>query len=597
MAVGLFLLFAHLGTLGIQDAMARAREQWAPGSAMAVAAAALLLAGACGKSAQLPLQTWLPDAMAGPTPVSALIHAATMVTAGVYLIARTHVLFELAPAVQSLVAVVGAVTLLVAGLSALVQRDIKRVLAYSTMSQVGYMFLALGVGAWSAGIFHFVTHAFFKSLLFLAAGVVIARLGEEHNMFRMGGLRKTLPLAFWTFLAGALALASLPPATAGFSKEWILSEAWSARTGGPWLFGAALAGVFITALYTFRMVFLTFFGAPRNAPASEDSRSVAHLLEAVLTRANGGDRRLQHQDVRFPPGDGGLTRRSQGAKPVPPPLRKYSDNRETVGMSATLILLAGACLLGGLLQWPAALGGHPAFANFLRHVFPEGAKDVPLSTERILGAVSEAASILGFLAAYGLFLRYPNAVERWPDANRLRRSPVLVRGMGFRLVVWETVGAAVRVSGADQSVGCRGSRLPGHGLGDGSDAPAVEPNPERAGALVCRRHGARGDHDYRHRGVSMILVCFIAVLLAGGLLAWALGRRHPTWPRWVALLCCAIDLALALAVWTASPSGIGRRTARCLRNRLARLKESVIPSVARNLIRHQPVGDPSLRSG
>ena len=190
MIIGLLLLFQHLGTLQIQELMRRAAEQWPVGSALPIAAAALLLGGAVGKSAQLPLQTWLPDAMAGPTPTSALIHAATMVTAGVYLIARTHVLFTLAPPVQFAVAVIGAATLLLGGFSALTQWDIKRVLAYSTISQIGYMFLAMGVGAWTAGIFHFMTHAFFKSLLFLAAGVVIQALHEEHSIFKMGGLRK-----------------------------------------------------------------------------------------------------------------------------------------------------------------------------------------------------------------------------------------------------------------------------------------------------------------------------------------------------------------------------------------------------------------------
>src|SRR6185503_15417643 len=180
MVIGLFLLFHDLGTLNIQDLMHRAAQHWAIGSTGALAAAFLLLGGAVGKSAQLPLQTWLPDAMAGPTPVSALIHAATMVTAGVYLIARMHVLYDLAPPVHIAVAVIGALTLLLAGFSALNQTDLKRILAYSTISQVGYMFLALGVGAWSAAIFHFMTHAFFKALLFLSAGVVVQRLDEEH---------------------------------------------------------------------------------------------------------------------------------------------------------------------------------------------------------------------------------------------------------------------------------------------------------------------------------------------------------------------------------------------------------------------------------
>jgi NADH-quinone oxidoreductase subunit L len=257
LSIGLFLIFTSLGTLGIQDVLARASAQWASGSGYAVAAAALLLGGAVGKSAQLPLQTWLPDAMAGPTPTSALIHAATMVTAGVYLIARMHVLFALAPSVQLAVAVVGAATLLLAGCSALAQTDIKRVLAYSTMSQIGYMFLALGVGAWSAAIFHFLTHAFFKALLFLAAGIVIAAQHEEHNIFHMGGLRRTLPLAFWTFLIASCSLAGLPLITAGFySKDWIIASAQGNRA----LWIAGLVGALLTSMYIFRVIFAAFFG-------------------------------------------------------------------------------------------------------------------------------------------------------------------------------------------------------------------------------------------------------------------------------------------------------------------------------------------------
>jgi NADH-quinone oxidoreductase subunit L len=266
MAVGLFFIFSTLGTLRIQDLMQQASAQWTRGSAPAIAAAALLLGGAVGKSAQLPLQTWLPDAMAGPTPTSALIHAATMVTAGVYLIARTHTLFELAPSVQFIVAVIGAVTLLLAGFSALAQRDIKRVLAYSTISQIGYMFLALGVGAWIAAIFHFMTHAFFKSLLFLSAGIVIEAFHHDHDIFHMGGLRRSLPVAFWTFLAGSCALAGLPLITSGaFSKDLILWNAWSSPAGSPELWAAGIAGVVLTSLYTFRVIFLVFFGRSRAA--------------------------------------------------------------------------------------------------------------------------------------------------------------------------------------------------------------------------------------------------------------------------------------------------------------------------------------------
>jgi NADH-quinone oxidoreductase subunit L len=261
MTVGLLLLFTSLGTLRIQDLMQQATAQWPIGSSYAIAAAALLLGGAIGKSAQLPLQVWLPDAMAGPTPTSALIHAATMVTAGVYLIARTHMLFELAPPVQLAVAIIGAATLLVAGFGALTQYDIKRILAYSTISQIGYMFLALGVGAWGAAIFHFMTHAFFKALLFLAAGIVIGALHEEHSIFRMGGLFRELPVAFWLFLIGGSALAGLPLITAGYySKDLILWSAQASALGSTGLWAAGIGGVVLTSLYTFRLIFTVFFG-------------------------------------------------------------------------------------------------------------------------------------------------------------------------------------------------------------------------------------------------------------------------------------------------------------------------------------------------
>jgi len=269
MSLGLFLLFTRLGTLQIQDLMQRASEQWPVGSSYAVIAALLLLGGAVGKSAQLPLQVWLPDAMAGPTPTSALLHAATMVTAGVYLIARTHVLFALAPSAQFAVAIVGTVTLLLAGFSALTQHDIKRVLAYSTVSQIGYMFLALGIGAWQAAIFHFMTHAFFKALLFLGAGVIINALHDEHSIFRMGGLRKELPVTFWTFLIAGCSLAGLPFITAGFfSKDLIIWQAWSAQQGQIGLWIAAMVGALMTALYTFRLIFRVFFG-PVGTPVTK----------------------------------------------------------------------------------------------------------------------------------------------------------------------------------------------------------------------------------------------------------------------------------------------------------------------------------------
>ncbi len=261
MAIGLFFLFRSFGTLNIHDILDSVSQEWALGSADAKIAAFLLLGGAIGKSAQLPLQTWLPDAMAGPSPVSALIHAATMVTAGVYLIARTHTIFSLAPGVMLFIAILGTLTLLMAGFSALVQKDIKRVLAWSTISQIGYMFLALGVGAWSAAIFHFFIHAFFKALLFLAAGIVIISLHHEHNLFRMGGLRKKMPLIFYVFIAGAASLSALPLITAGFfSKDQILVDVFFKSGSGKILWAGGLTGAILTALYSFRMVFLAFFG-------------------------------------------------------------------------------------------------------------------------------------------------------------------------------------------------------------------------------------------------------------------------------------------------------------------------------------------------
>ncbi|HEY3699010.1 MAG TPA: NADH-quinone oxidoreductase subunit L, partial [Spongiibacteraceae bacterium] len=271
MAIGLFLLYRELGTLNIQEVLTLAPQHFTPGSHLITAIALLLLGGAVGKSAQLPLQTWLPDAMAGPTPVSALIHAATMVTAGVYLIARTHTLFELSPYALNMVGVIGAATLLLAGFAALVQTDIKRVLAYSTMSQIGYMFLALGAGAWSAAIFHLMTHAFFKALLFLSSGAVIIACHHEQNIFKMGGLRKKIPLVYWCFLIGGGALAAIPYLTVGFfSKDEILWEAYA--SGHTDFLIAGLIGAFLTSIYTFRMIFIVFHG---------EEKTHAHALKGI----------------------------------------------------------------------------------------------------------------------------------------------------------------------------------------------------------------------------------------------------------------------------------------------------------------------------
>jgi NADH-quinone oxidoreductase subunit L len=259
-ALALFLLIQHVGALDFETVFAQAPEVIDESSTVAVLIALGLLGGAVAKSAQVPLHTWLPDAMEGPTPVSALIHAATMVTAGVYLIARTNVLFELAPMIHDLAAILGAITLLMAGLIALVQVDIKRVIAYSTMSQIGYMFVGVGLGAYGAGMFHLMTHAFFKALLFMAAGIVIHALSNEQDVRKMGGLARDLPLTHKAFLAGALALAAVPPFSGFFSKDAILASAANSGTLGWILWCAAAAGAFLTALYTFRLFFIVFHG-------------------------------------------------------------------------------------------------------------------------------------------------------------------------------------------------------------------------------------------------------------------------------------------------------------------------------------------------
>ena len=228
-ALALFILAQHVGALDFATVFDRAPEALGDGTTLSALVALGLLGGAVAKSAQIPLHTWLPDAMEGPTPVSALIHAATMVTAGVYLIARTHPLFELAPDILHLAAILGGVTIVVAGLIALVQTDIKRVIAYSTMSQIGYMFVGVGLGAYGAGLFHLMTHAFFKALLFLAAGIVIHALAGEQDIRKMGGLGRALPWTYRFFLVGALALAAIPPFAGFFSKDAILASAANAR--------------------------------------------------------------------------------------------------------------------------------------------------------------------------------------------------------------------------------------------------------------------------------------------------------------------------------------------------------------------------------
>ena len=354
MIIGIFILFVSFGTFNIQELMHLASAQWAVSSSVAVITAALLLGGALGKSAQLPLHTWLPDAMAGPSPVSALIHAATMVTAGVYLIARTNVLFGLAPIVQTVIAIIGALTLLIAGFSALGQHDLKRILAYSTISQIGYMFLALGVGAYSAAIFHFMIHAFFKALLFLAAGVVILVLNEEHDIFKMGGLRKKMPAVFWTFLIGSASLSALPLVTAGFySKDAILWFTYSSNSGGIVLWLAGIVGAFLTALYSFRMIFITFFGEAKTEPTFNAGKL----------------------------------------------------------MTVPLIILAVLSVFGGFIELPESMGHFNLFSNLVNNTLPEVATKNVEHLEWMFQLISSAIALSGIYLAYRFYFKKSAFIE------------------------------------------------------------------------------------------------------------------------------------------------------------------------------------------
>jgi NADH-quinone oxidoreductase subunit L len=299
LVLGTYFIFKHTGTLDFLKAF-HATEAGAFGHGSnngdLVAGCVLLLVGAFAKSAQIPLHTWLPDAMEGPTPVSALIHAATMVTAGVYLIARMHPLFERAPAAQDVGAVVGAATLLIAGTIALTQTDIKRVIAYSTMSQIGYMIMGVSVGAYAAGLFHLMTHAFFKALLFMGAGSIIGAMGGEQSLQKMRGFRKALPFTYGCFIIGGLALSGIPPFSGFFSKDEILLVTGE-RGGWHWgLYVVGYIGAFLTAIYTFRMIFLAFHGEP-CAEARELEAGHLHHAEVARNPANG---EVEDTGVGFP---------------------------------------------------------------------------------------------------------------------------------------------------------------------------------------------------------------------------------------------------------------------------------------------------------
>ena len=369
--LGVLLIFWQFGTLDFQQ-VARgiaglgAESSFGPISIITL----LLFVGATGKSAQIPLYVWLPDAMEGPTPVSALIHAATMVTAGVYMIGRNAVLFSHAPKTLAIVAVIGAATALMAGTIGLVQNDIKRVLAYSTVSQLGYMFLAMGVGAYAAGIFHLYTHAFFKALLFLGSGAVIHALAGEQDLRRMGGLKDELPLTYWTFVIGALAIAGVPGLAGFFSKDEILFRTFAG--GHTLLWAVGILTSLLTAVYMFRLVFLAFHG--------ERAHREPHAQ--TLHDAHGGQGHLHD---------------------APP------------AMALALIVLAVGSVAAGYAGLPHALGGSNRLEQFLAPSFTVGAEERAVeaseSLELALMGVSSLVALGGVAVAVFFFLRNRDAAD------------------------------------------------------------------------------------------------------------------------------------------------------------------------------------------
>jgi NADH-quinone oxidoreductase subunit L len=391
--LGMLLLFTQFGTLDFRQlatAIAPLGEEAAFGTLSL--AALLLFGGATGKSAQIPLYVWLPDAMEGPTPVSALIHAATMVTAGVYMIGRNAVLFAHAPETMAIVAAIGAATALMAGTIGLVQNDIKRVLAYSTVSQLGYMFLAMGVGAWGAGIFHLYTHAFFKALLFLGSGAVIHALHGEQDIRNMGGLKKDLPITYWTFLVGSLAIAGVPLLSGFFSKDEILYETF--HRGHIVLWTVAAITSLLTATYMFRLVFLTFHGERRH--------SAPGRLKPAPTSVEAGDHSEEEEPVAHAPHGPAEHGPLHDAPPA---------------MAFALIILAIGSVLAGYIGFPHALGGHNALAVWLEPSFaaPGGAgqpgAEVDSTLEFTLMVVSSVIAIIGIGLAWVLWRKRHDIVE------------------------------------------------------------------------------------------------------------------------------------------------------------------------------------------
>ncbi|HEX9761169.1 MAG TPA: NADH-quinone oxidoreductase subunit L, partial [Candidatus Acidoferrales bacterium] len=369
--LGMFLLFREFGTLDFVPIFSAAAGL--QGDAMGqvgilTAICLLLFVGATGKSAQVPLYVWLPDAMEGPTPVSALIHAATMVTAGVYVVARSGLLYMMAPTALTVVAVIGVATALFAATIGLAQNDIKRVLAYSTVSQLGYMFLACGVGAFAAAVFHLFTHAFFKALLFLGAGSVIHAMGGEQDMRKMGGLRSKIPVTFWTMLMGTLAIAGAPLFSGFFSKDAILFAAATSPYGGKVLWGVAFATAVLTAVYMFRLIFLTFFGAPRydqhkvHVHESPKSMLVPLVILALLS-VGGGWMAAPHLFGGTDHFEEFLSPVFHGAEELlaAAPAEKVRTPEELHTLE--LILAGGAVFgaaIGALIAWRRVLGRRPS---------------------------------------------------------------------------------------------------------------------------------------------------------------------------------------------------------------------------------------------
>jgi len=399
--LAMFLLISHFGSLDFNSVFAHITAL-PPGPCQFITPIALLLVlGATGKSAQIPLYIWLPDAMEGPTPVSALIHAATMVTAGIYMVARCHVLFDRSPFTLGVIACIGAATALLAATIGVVQHDIKRVLAYSTVSQLGYMFMACGVGAYSAAIFHLMTHAFFKALLFLAAGSVIHALSGEQDMRVMGGLRKKIPITFWTMSAGVLAIAGIPPLAAFFSKDEILYQTFI--HGGAfyillWLVGLITAG--ITSFYMFRLWFKTFFGESRAkdyGPHPTPDLHAAHGAAIHASKSSTLTLEAEHDS-------------GQAAHPHP-------VHESPLIMTVPLMILAVLSIIGGWVGVPGVFGGHNEFERFLSPVFnpseilKPNEEIIPLhgghGLEAQLAIVSVLVALLGFYLAYRFYFRKP----------------------------------------------------------------------------------------------------------------------------------------------------------------------------------------------